>query len=80
MPVGEYTKDEIRSIAESIGLPVAHKKDSQEICFVPDNDYASFIERETGEQPPAGNFVTPAERLSEPTKESRITRSGREEA
>ena len=59
MPVGEYTKNEIRSIAESIGLPVAHKKDSQEICFVPDNDYASFIERETGEQPPAGNFVTP---------------------
>ena len=57
MPVGEYTKDEIRAIAEEIGLPVAHKKDSQEICFVPDNDYASFIERETGEKPPVGNFV-----------------------
>ena len=58
MPVGEYTKEEIRVIAERIGLPVAHKKDSQEICFVPDNDYAAFIERETGERPPAGNFVT----------------------
>ncbi|MDD7739293.1 MAG: tRNA 2-thiouridine(34) synthase MnmA, partial [Lachnospiraceae bacterium] len=45
MPVGEYTKDEIRAIAEKIHLPVAKKKDSQEICFVPDNDYAAFIER-----------------------------------
>ncbi len=45
MPVGEYTKDEIRAIAEKIGLPVAHKKDTQENSFVPDNDYATFIER-----------------------------------
>lgn len=59
MPVGEYTKDEIREIAEKIGLPVAKKKDSQEICFVPDNDYASFIERETKSRAPRGNFVTP---------------------
>ena len=44
MPVGDYTKDEIRRMAEEAGLPVAHKKDSQEICFVPDNDYAGFIE------------------------------------
>lgn len=43
MPVGEYTKDEIRSIAAEISLPVANKPDSQEICFVPDNDYAGFI-------------------------------------
>lgn len=57
MPVGEYTKDEIRAIAAKIGLPVAQKKDSQEICFVPDNDYASFIERETGCRAPKGNFV-----------------------
>lgn len=57
MPVGDYTKDEIREIAEKIGLPVAHKKDSQEICFVPDNDYAAFIERETGIHTPKGNFV-----------------------
>lgn len=57
MPVGAYTKDEIRSMAVDIGLPVAAKKDSQEICFVPDNDYASFIERETGKKVPEGNFV-----------------------
>lgn len=59
MPVGDYTKDEIRAIAEKIGLAVAHKKDSQEICFIPDNDYAGFIDRERGEQvPPPGNFVS----------------------
>lgn len=57
MPVGEYTKEEIRRIADEVGLPVAHKPDSQEICFVPDDDYASFIERETGETIPVGNFV-----------------------
>lgn len=59
MPVGEYTKEQIRQIAVSEKIPVAHKKDSQEICFIPDNDYASFIEKETGGNvPKAGNFVT----------------------
>ena len=57
MPVGAYTKDEIRKIAEKAGLPVAHKKDSQEICFVPDNDYARFIKNSTGKTIPKGNFV-----------------------
>lgn len=60
MPVGEYTKDKIREIAQEAGLPVAHKPDSQEICFVPDNDYAGFIDREAGKGsvPGPGNFVT----------------------
>ena len=59
MPVGEYTKDEIRKIAEEAGLPVAHKPDSQEICFIPDHDYAAYIEREAKDRvPKAGNFVT----------------------
>lgn len=59
MPVGEYTKEEIREIARKAGLPVAHKPDSQEICFIPDNDYASFIDKTAGERvPEAGNFVT----------------------
>lgn len=58
MPVGAYTKEEIRAMAEAAGLPVAHKPDSQEICFVPDDDYAGFIDREAGERAPgAGNFV-----------------------
>lgn len=59
MPVGEFTKEEIRRIAEDKKLPIAKKPDSQEICFIPDNDYAGFIEREAGEKvPPRGNFVT----------------------
>ncbi len=57
MPVGEYDKEEIRKIAEEIGLLVAKKPDSQEICFIPDHDYASYIERETGRHFPQGNFV-----------------------
>lgn len=59
MPVGAYAKDEIRAMAEQIGLRTANKPDSQEICFVPDGDYASFIVRETGgEALPEGDFVT----------------------
>ncbi|XCP87139.1 tRNA 2-thiouridine(34) synthase MnmA [Roseburia hominis] len=58
MPVGAYSKEEIRRIAEEISLPVAAKPDSQDICFVPDGDYASFIQREHGGKIPTGNFVT----------------------
>jgi tRNA-specific 2-thiouridylase len=58
MPVGAYTKDEIRAFAAEIGLLVANKPDSQEICFIPDNDYAAYIEREVeGKVPEEGNFV-----------------------
>lgn len=58
MPVGEYEKEEIRKIAEKIGLEVASKPDSQDICFVPDNDYAAVIESEAADRlPPSGNFV-----------------------
>lgn len=42
-PVGGFSKDEIRSTAEKIGLFTADKPDSQEICFIPDKDYAGFI-------------------------------------
>ncbi len=59
MPLDGLDKKEVRRIAEKTGLPVFAKPDSQEICFVPDNDYAGFIERETGGKvPPEGNFVT----------------------
>lgn len=57
MPVGDYCKEEIRDIAEKIGIPVASKPDSQEICFIPDHDYAGFIRRETGCGDQEGNFV-----------------------
>lgn len=67
MPVGGYTKAEIRDIARKEGLPVAHKPDSQDICFVPDGDYAAFIEtaveKETGKKLPGGDFVTPDGRV-----------------
>lgn len=58
MPVGAYTKEEIRRMAEEIGLLVAHKRDSQEICFIPDHDYASFIEKNTDTEILPGNFVS----------------------
>lgn len=58
MPVGEYSKEEIRKIAEDIQLQVANKPDSQDICFVPDGDYAAFIEKTAGKQVQKGNFVT----------------------
>ena len=57
MPVGDYDKPHIRRIAEEIGLPVAAKRDSQDICFVPDHDYAAFIEEETGKESRPGDFV-----------------------
>ena len=58
MPVGEYTKEQIRGIALEQGLSVAGKPDSQEICFVPDDDYAGFIDRKAGERVPGpGDFV-----------------------
>lgn len=58
LPLGEMTsKDEVRAIAAQLGLGVADKPDSQEICFVPDNDYASFIERYDGLKSEPGNFI-----------------------
>lgn len=60
MPVGAYTKEEIRQLAEKIGLRVANKPDSQEICFIPDNDYGRFIAENSGQEIKAGNFVDEA--------------------
>lgn len=57
MPLGHYTKPQARAMAEEAGLPVAHKPDSQEICFVENKDYAGFIERYTGHKAPQGEFV-----------------------
>lgn len=56
-PLGEYSKSEIRDIAEKNGFLNARKKDSQDICFVPDGDYVGFIERYSGKTYPEGNFV-----------------------
>ncbi|MBR2742475.1 MAG: tRNA 2-thiouridine(34) synthase MnmA [Clostridia bacterium] len=56
-PLGGMTKDEIRAIAEKNGFINAKKRDSQDICFVPDGKYADFIERYTGRTYPEGDFV-----------------------
>lgn len=56
-PLGELTKDEVRRIAEKNGFVNASKPDSQDICFVPDGDYAGFIERRCGVME-AGDFIT----------------------
>jgi tRNA-specific 2-thiouridylase len=48
-PIGGWTKDEVRAYARRRGLVVADKPDSQEICFVPDNDYAAVVRRRAGE-------------------------------
>lgn len=56
-PLNSMTKDETRSLAKEAGLSSAEKKDSQEICFIPDNDYGSFLTKFTGQIPEEGNFV-----------------------
>ncbi len=56
-PLGTIAKAQIREIAEQNGLSVAHKKDSQDICFIPDGDYVSFIENCTKKTYPTGDFT-----------------------
>lgn len=60
-PVGELDKAAVRAYAESRGLPVAHKPDSQEICFVPDRDQASFVERAAGDRAPSPGRIVDIE-------------------
>lgn len=55
-PLGELTKAEVRQIAQQHGFINARKRDSQDICFVPDGDYMAFLERFTGKAYPAGEF------------------------
>lgn len=56
-PLGEYEKSEIREIAQDNGFINANRPDSQDICFVPDGDYASFIEENTGFVSQEGDYV-----------------------
>ncbi len=57
LPLGELTKEEARRLAEEHGFRNAKKRDSQDICFVPDGDYGAFIQRYTGKIYPPGPFV-----------------------
>lgn len=63
LPVGDYDKPAIRDKAREAGLDNADKGDSQDICFVPDGDYAGFIARYTGRDCPAGDFVDESGRV-----------------
>jgi tRNA-specific 2-thiouridylase len=56
-PIGHLTKAEVRAVAERHGLPTTHKPESMEICFVPDGDYAGFVEKVAGPRP-GGEIVT----------------------
>lgn len=56
LPLGGYEKTEVRALADEFKLPVAHKPDSMEICFIPDKDYIGWIGKRAP-LPPAGNFV-----------------------
>jgi tRNA-specific 2-thiouridylase len=58
LPVGDHQKPEIRQIAAQLGLRVADKKDSQEICFVPDQDHARLVRQHRGETDTSGEIVT----------------------
>lgn len=58
LPLGEFAeKAEVRKIAEENGLLNAHKSESQDICFIPDGDYARFIREYTGKEYPRGSFM-----------------------
>lgn len=56
-PLGQYTKAQIREIAEQQGFLTASKRDSQDICFIPDGDFAAFIRRYTGKDFAPGDFL-----------------------
>lgn len=56
-PLGELTKEQVREIAQSQGFVNARKRDSQDICFVPDGDYFAFLKAYTGKEYAAGDFL-----------------------
>ncbi len=57
-PLGEYEKPGVRARAREFGIPVADKPDSMEICFIPDNDYAAWLDSRGG-MPSGGDFIAP---------------------
>lgn len=63
LPLGSLSKEEAREIAEAQGFSNAHKKESQDICFVPDGDYAAFIRETTGRADEPGKFVDESGRV-----------------
>ncbi|MCR4720498.1 MAG: tRNA-specific 2-thiouridylase [Lachnospiraceae bacterium] len=86
MPLGDYSKDEVREIARKIGLDVAEKPDSQEICFVPDDDYAGFIIKNVAVVNEGANSICMSEKENETAfydrqpREKDVGESGKPEA
>ena len=68
LPLGGYRKAEIRAMASELNLVTAHKSDSQDICFVPDGDYAAFLSRYTRREPIPGEYVSEDGRVLGPHK------------
>jgi tRNA-specific 2-thiouridylase len=60
LPIGDLEKSAVRQLAQDLGLPVFNKPDSQEICFVPDNDYARLVAKKTPDRVRPGRFVDSA--------------------
>ena len=58
-PLGEFSKKEVRQIAEDCGFLNANRPDSQDICFIPDGNYAGYIERVLEKHFPHGDFISP---------------------
>ena len=58
LPLGDYRKADIRAMAADLELVSAHKSDSQDICFVPDGDYAAFLARYTGREAIPGEYIS----------------------
>ncbi|MFM9413911.1 tRNA 2-thiouridine(34) synthase MnmA [Peptococcus simiae] len=58
-PLGDYSKDQVRAMAAQLGLPVASKSDSQEICFIANDDYPAWLEQHCSNLPTQGQFLTP---------------------
>ena len=66
-PLGEYTKDEVREMAQAAGIPGAKTKDSQDICFIPQGDYTKFL-AEAGMDLTPGQFIDEEGRVLGPSK------------
>lgn len=62
LPLGDFSKKQTRAMAEEMGIPVANKPDSMEICFIPDKDYISWLKNRV-ELPPAGDFTFHGEKV-----------------
>ncbi len=57
LPLGKYSKEEVKKIAEDLGFVISRKKESQDICFIPDGDYVSFLSRYLGRDFEVGNYI-----------------------